>query len=105
MRPVIYTTDEIMEFHQLRENTNVVAQELEDAFLKMAKRYELSNKEVLYTLARVADSFVRMNEDYNFDPKNSLDAEAAFTDYFTSCRDIPEDGEANIVIATNQKGS
>jgi hypothetical protein len=34
-----------------------------------------------------------------------LNAEAAFNDYFTSSRDIPEDSEAIIVIATNQKGS
>jgi len=100
-----YSLAEVMEFATLQERTNDAAEELEESFLEIQEKHKLSKKEVIFTLARLADSFIRMEEDYCFDESKQIDAEAAFTDYFTSCRDIPEDGEANIVIATNQKGS
>jgi hypothetical protein len=47
-----------------------------------------------------------MHEDYNFDPNNKLDAEAAFNDYYIACRDIRFgevcDGD---VVESGEKGS
>lgn len=93
MRPAIpYSMDELMEFSELQDRTNEAAEELESTFMEIQEKHKLSEKEVLYTLARVVDSFIRMHEDFNFDPNNTLDAEAAFNDYYIACRDIT-DGE------------
>ena len=102
MRPTVdYSLDEIMEFSELQDRTNEAAEELESSFMKILEKHKLSEKEVLYTLARVADSFIRMHEDFCFDEKNTLDAEAAFNDYFIACRDISNEDDGSI---TDSKG-
>ena len=106
MRPAIpYTLEEIMEFTALRSRTDEAAEELESSFMKILEEHKLSEKEVLYTLARVVDSFIRMHEDFNFDPNNTLDAEAAFNDYYMSCRDITEDGDSINQNLINKDGN
>ncbi len=107
MRPgVKYSADELIELSSLHDSTTDAADELEEAFMEIQERLKLSEKEVLFTLARVADSFIRMHEDYNFDPNNKLDAEAAFNDYYIACRDIRFgevcDGD---VVESGEKGS
>ena len=94
-----------MEFTALRSRTDEAAEELESSFMKILEEYKLSEKEVLYTLARVVDSFIRMHEDFNFDPNNTLDAEAAFNDYYMSCRDITEDGDSINQNLINKDGN
>ena len=89
MRPgVNYSSDELIELSKLHDRTNEAAEELEESFMEIQERLKLSEKEVLFTLARVADSFIRMHEEYNFNHEDNLDAEAAFNDYCLACRDI-----------------
>ena len=63
----------------------------------------LSKKEVLFTLARVVDSFIRLEEDYELNESKRIDAEAIFNDYFLACRDIQngEDNDEDPVLNTN----
>ena len=89
MRPAIpYSMDELLEFSDLQEKTNVAAEELESAFMEIQQNHMLSKREVLFTLARVVDSFIRLEEDYEFDESKRTDAEAIFNDYFLACREI-----------------
>lgn len=100
-----YSLAEVMEFATLQDRTNTVAEELEEFFLEIQEKHKLSKKEVLFTLARLADSFIRMEEDYEFDESKRIDAEAVFNDYFLACRDIEEgDGEVT-VNGTAAKGN
>ena len=83
MRPAIpYSAEELLEFAELQEKTNVAAEELESAFMEIQQNHMLSKREVLFTLARVVDSFIRLEEDYEFDESKRIDAEAIFNDYF-----------------------
>ena len=94
MRPAIpYSAEELLEFAELQEKTNVAAEELESAFLEIQQNHMLSKREVLFTLARVVDSFIRLEEDYEFDESKRIDAEAIFNDYFLACRDLQESKE------------
>ena len=52
--------DELLEFSELQEKTNVAAEELESAFMEIQQNHMLSKREVLFTLARVVDSFIRL---------------------------------------------
>jgi hypothetical protein len=95
MRPAIpYSTEEILNFAELQERTNAAAEELEETFLEIQQNHMLSKHEVLFTLARVVDSFIRMEEDYELDESKYIDAEAVFNDYYMACRDI-QNGEDN----------
>ena len=88
MRPAAnYSLDEIMEFSNLQDRTNSAAEELEESFMEILESHKLSNKEVLFTLARVANEFIKMHEEYTF-KDDGLDAEAAFNDYLLACRDM-----------------
>ena len=101
----IYSLDDIMKYTELRERTNVAAEELESIFLKIQQDHMFSKQEVLFTLARVVDSFIRMEEDFCFDESQRIDAEAVFNDYLTACRDIGDedhDCEADVI---GQQGS
>ena len=91
MRPPIYDANDVMEFAEMQEKTNVAAEELEEAFLEIQQNHMLSKREVLFTLARVVDSFIRMEEDYELDESKQIDAEAVFNDYYMACRDIQND--------------
>jgi hypothetical protein len=104
MRPAIpYSNEEILEFAELQEKTKVAAEELEESFLEIQQNHMLSKREVLFTLARVVDSFIRLEEDYEFDESRRIDAEAVFNDYFLACRDIQngEDDDEDPVLNTN----
>ena len=104
MRPAIpYSNEEILEFAELQEKTKVAAEELEESFLEIQQNHMLSKREVLFTLARVVDSFIRVEEDYEFDEIRRIDAEAVFNDYFLACRDIQngEDDDEDPVLNTN----
>lgn len=104
MRPAIpYSTEEILEFAELQEKTNAAAEDLEESFLEIQQNHMLSKREVLFTLARVVDSFIRLEEDYEFDESKRIDAEAIFNDYFLACRDIQngEDNDEDPVLNTN----
>ena len=104
MRPAIpYSTEEILEFAELQEKTNAAAEDLEESFLEIQQNHMLSKREVLFTLARVVDSFIRLEEDYEFDESKRIDAEAIFNDYFLACRDIQngEDDDEDPVLNTN----
>ena len=104
MRPAIpYSTEEILEFAELQEKTNAAAEDLEESFLEIQQNHMLSKREVLFTLARVVDSFIRLEEDYEFDESRRIDAEAIFNDYFLACRDIQngEDNDEDPVLNTN----
>ena len=98
MRPAIpYSAEELLEFAKLQESTNDAAEELEEAFLQIQEEKGFSKHEVLFTLARLVDSFIRMEEDYEFDESKQIDAEAVFNDYYMACRDIQnDDGTANV---------
>ena len=85
--------DELLEFSELQEKTNVAAEELESAFMEIQQNHMLSKREVLFTLARVVDSFIRLEEDYEFDESKRIDAEAIFNDSFLACRDLQESQE------------
>lgn len=105
MRPAIpYSMDELLEFSELQEKTNVAAEELESAFLEIQQNHMLSKREVLFTLARVVDSFIRLEEDYEFDESKRIDAEAAFNDYFLACRDIEEGMDGDDEVTLNDSG-
>ena len=94
MRPAVnYSLDEIIEFSNLQDRTESAAEELEESFMEILESHKLSNKEVLFTLARVANEFIKMHEDYTF-KDDHLDAEAAFNDYLLACRDMLS-GEKN----------
>ena len=104
MRPAIpYSNEEILEFAELQEKTNAAAEDLEESFLEIQQNHMLSKREVLFTLARVVDSFIRLEEDYEFDESKRIDAEAIFNDYFLACRDIQngEDNDEDPVLITN----
>ena len=100
-----YSLAEVMEFATLQERTNDAAEELEESFLEIQEKYKLSKKEVIFTLARLADSFIRMEEDYCFDESKQIDAEAIFNDYFLACRDIEEGDAGTIANGTVAKGN
>ena len=105
MRPAIpYSMDELLEFSELQERTKDAAEELESSFMKILEEHELETKEVLFTLARVADSFIRMHEDFTFDESKRIDAEAAFNDYFLACRDIEEGMDGDDEVTLNDSG-
>ena len=105
MRPAIpYSMDELLEFSELQEKTNVAAEELESAFMEIQQNHMLSKREVLFTLARVVDSFIRLEEDYEFDESKRIDAEAAFNDYFLACRDIEEGMDGDDEVTLNDSG-
>jgi hypothetical protein len=89
----IYSMDELMEFSELHDRTNEAAEELESVFMKIQEKFKLSEREVLYTLARVSDSFIRMHEDFCFDPNCDLNAEAAFNDYYSVADDKAKSSE------------
>ena len=73
MRPAIpYSAEELLEFAELQEKTNVAAEELESAFMEIQQNHMLSKREVLFTLARVVDSFIRLEEDYEFDESKRI---------------------------------
>ena len=104
MRPAIpYSIEEILEFAELQEKTNAAAEDLEESFLEIQQNHMLSKREVLFTLARVVDSFIRLEEDYEFDESKRIDAEAIFNDYFLACRDIQngENNDEDPVLNTN----
>ena len=91
MRPAIpYSAEELLEFAKLQERTNDVAEELEESFLQLQEEKGFSKHEVLFTLARLVDSFIRMEEDFEFNESKRIDAEAVFNDYFLACRDIQD---------------
>ena len=101
MRPAIpYSADELLEFAELLERTKDAAEELEDTFLHIQEEKGLSKKEVLFTLARLADSFIRMEEDFCFDESKRIDAEAVFNDYFAACRDIETENEGDDLVTS-----
>ena len=105
MRPAIpYSMDELLEFSELQEKTNVAAEELESAFMEIQQNHMLSKREVLFTLARVVDSFIRLEEDYEFDESKRIDAEAIFNDYFLACRDIEEGMDGDDEVTLNDSG-
>ena len=105
MRPAIpYSMDELMEFSELQDRTNEAAEELESSFMKIQEKHKLTEREVLYTLARVVDSYIRMHEDFCLDPNCDLDAEAAFNDYYTACRDITQE-ESDDPSVLNKDGN
>ena len=102
MRPAIpYSLKEIMEFSELQDRTNEAAEELESVFMEIQQKHMFSKQEVLFTLARVVDSFIRMEEDFCFDESERIDAEAVFNDYYTACRDITEEDEGDSTLSDN----
>ena len=102
MRPAIpYSMDELMEFSELQDRTNEAAEELESIFLEIQQKHMFTKKEVLFTLARVVDSFIRMEEDFCFDGNERIDAEAVFNDYYSACRDITEKDEGDSTLNEN----
>lgn len=98
MRPAIpYSAEELLNFAELQERTNAAAEEMEETFMHIQQNHMLSKHEVLFTLARVVDSFIRLEEDYEFDESKYIDAEAVFNDYYMACRDIQkDDGTASV---------
>lgn len=90
----IYTLDELMEFTKLQSRTEDSSEELEEAVKLIQEKFNLTGRETLYTLARVVDSFLRLQEEDNYFEDKSLDAEAAFNDYYMQNRDINEDSFA-----------
>ena len=106
MRPSIpYSMDELMEFSELQDRTNEAAEELESSFMEIQERHKLSEKEVLFTLARVVDSFIRMHDDFCLKPDCDLNAEAAFNDYYIACRDIKEGDDSNSETILTKSGN
>ena len=101
----IYSLDDIMKYTELRERTNVAAEELESIFLKIQQDHMFSKQEVLFTLARVVDSFIRMEEDFCFDESERIDAEAVFNDYFMACRDIGDEDHDCETHVVDQQGN
>lgn len=106
MRPAIpYSAEEILEFAKLQERTNEAAEELEETFLEIQQNHMLSKHEVLFTLARVVDSFIRLEEDYEFDESKRIDAEAVFNDYYMACRDIQNGEDVDEDHMLNKSGN
>ena len=103
MRPPIYDTQDVLEFAEMQERTNDAAEELEEAFLEIQQNHMLSKREELFTLARVVDSFIRMEEDYEFDESKRIDAEAVFNDYYMACRDLCEESDSEPTL--NKEGN
>ena len=101
----IYTFEELMEFNELEKRTEECGDELEEAVKLIRERFNLNGKETLYTLARVVDSFLRLQEDENYFKDDTLDAEAAFNDYFLKNRDINEDAYTLLEHLTNKPGN
>ena len=66
------------------------------------QNHMLSKREVLFTLACVVDSFIRMEEDYEFDESKRIDAEAVFNDYYMACRDLCEESDSEPTL--NEQG-
>ena len=87
----------------MQERTNDAAEELEEAFLEIQQNHMLSKREELFTLARVVDSFIRMEEDYEFDESKRIDAEAVFNDYYMACRDLCEESDSEPTL--NEQGN
>ena len=87
----------------MQERTNDAAEELEEAFLEIQQNHMLSKREELFTLARVVDSFIRMEEDYEFDESKRIDAEAVFNDYYMACRDLCEESDSEPTL--NKEGN
>ena len=106
MRPAIpYSNEEILNFAELQERTNAAAEELEETFLEIQQNHMLSKHEVLFTLARVVDSFIRLEEDYEFDESKRIDAEAVFNDYYMACRDIQNGEDVDEDPVLNKSGN
>ena len=103
MRPPIYDTQDVLEFAEMQERTNDAAEELEEAFLEIQHNHMLSKREVLFTQARMVDSFIRMEEDYEFDESKRIDAEAVFNDYYMACRDLCEESDSEPTL--NEQGN
>ena len=103
MRPPIYDTQDVLEFAEMQERTNDAAEELEEAFLEIQQNHMLSKREVLFTQARMVDSFIRMEEDYEFDESKRIDAEAVFNDYYMACRDLCEESDSEPTL--NEQGN
>ena len=101
----IYTLDELMEFTKLQSRTEDSSEELEEAVKLIQEKFKLNGKETLYTLARVVDTFLRLQEEDNYFKDESLDAEAAFNDYFIKNRDINEDAYTLLEHLTNKPGN
>lgn len=102
----IYSLEDIMKYTELRERTNVAAEELESAFLEIQQNHMFSQKEVLFALARLVDSFIRMDEDFCFIESDRIDAEAIFNDYYLQCRDIgDEDHPCEAAVIGPQQGN
>ena len=55
------------------------------------------------TLARVVDSFIRMEEDYELDESKRIDAEAVFNDYYMACRDLEDGNDSEPTL--NEEGN
>ena len=87
----------------MQERTNDAAEELEEAFLEIQQNHMLSKREVLFTQARMVDSFIRMEEDYEFDESKRIDAEAVFNDYYMACRDLCEESDSEPTL--NEQGN
>ena len=106
MRTAIpYSDEELLNFAELLERTKDASDNLEEFFLRILENQKLSKHEVLFTLARVVDSFIRLEEDFEFDETKRIDAEAVFNDYYTACRDIQDAGDANEDSVANKDGN
>lgn len=106
MRPAIpYSAEELLEFAKLQERTNDVAEELEESFLQLQEEKGFSKHEVLFTLARLVDSFIRMEEDFEFNESKRIDAEAVFNDYLLACRDIQDSQESIVEPVLDKRGN
>ncbi len=106
MRTAIpYSDEELVNFAELLERTKDASDDLEESFLKILENQKLSKHEVLFTLARVVDSFIRMEEDYEFDESKRIDAEAVFNDYYIACRDIQNEEDTNDEPLPNKVGN
>ena len=106
MRPAIpYSAEELLEFAKLQESTNDAAEELEEAFLQIQEEKGFSKHEVLFTLARLVDSFIRMEEDFEFNESKRIDAEAVFNDYLLACRDIQDSQDSSEEPVLDKRGN
>lgn len=106
MRPAIpYSDEELLNFAELQDSTEDAAEELEESFLNILESHGLNKHEVLFTLARVVDSFIRMEEYFEFDETKRIDAEAVFNDYYTACRDIQNAEDTSEEPVTNKEGN
>ena len=78
---------EILEFSNLQDRTSDATEELEESLMNILEEQGLDTKEVLFTLAKVVNEFIKMHEDFSFS-NEKIDAEACFNDYLLACRDI-----------------